>query len=109
MFGVGAKKVFAHSIDDASKALKDETRLLLAMALALFFVSQAIINAGLDHNATAHNHGLRIAGYVVAAVLVVVVGLVATGVSSLIFTAFMAAVALVLVARSIKEERSAAA
>jgi len=105
MFGVASKKAFAHSVDYASKALKEETRLLLTTALVVFFVAQALINAGLDHGATPHDHKRRILGYVIAAVAVTLIGLTATGLTSVVFTALLTAVSLGLVGMTIIEAK----
>ena len=105
MFGVASKKVFAHSIDDAAKALKDETRLLLTTALVAFFISQALINAGLDHDATPHDHKRRIVAYLGAAVATAVIGIAVTGLASTTFTLLLTIICLGLVAASITEAK----
>ncbi len=109
MFGVASKKVFAHAIEVGTKALKDETRLLLTAALAIFFASQALINAGLDHDATPHNHRRRIASYLGAAALALLVGVLATAVASTLFAIVLMAISLVLVLGSIIETKQISA
>ncbi len=109
MFGVAAKKVFSASIDDPTTYLKQETRLLLAGAMVVFFVAQSAINGGLDHDATPHNHARRVLTYLVAAVVAAVVGLVATGLNPLTFTALLLIITFVLVGRSIAEEKAVSA
>ena len=88
---------------------KDETRLLLMTGLAVFFVAQAIINAGLDHDSTPHNHKLRIATYLGATVVTVIIGVAVTGLSSTLFTALLMVIPLILVGRSIMEDKQVAA
>lgn len=105
MFGVASKKVFAHSIDDATKPLKDETQLLFAAALVIFFGSQALINAGLDHNATTHDHRRRIVLYLAGAMSAGIIGLVMTGVGAAAVTVLLAIVSLCLVTASIVEAK----
>lgn len=108
MFGVASKKVFSASITDATKPLKEETRLLLTAALIIFFFSQALINGGLDHDATPHNHSKRIVLYVAAAVAAGVAGVALTSLTATGLTAIFIAISLILVGRSIAEEKSVA-
>jgi len=105
MFGVASKKVFAHSLKDASKALKDETRLLLVAAVVVFFIAQALINAGLDHDATPHNHRRRIVLYLGAAAVAAVLGLVVTGLKATLFTGLITLIAIGLTFGSIAEAK----
>jgi len=105
MFGVASKKVFSHSIDAAAKALKDETRLLLTTALVVFFLAQALINAGLDHDATPHNHRRRIALYLGAAIATTLIGSAVTGLASTVFTGVLTIISLGLVVASIAESK----
>jgi len=106
MFGVASKKVFAQSIDDAAKYLKEETRLLLTAALVIFFIAQMLINAGHDRAKTSSNYRHRILAFAGAAAMVAIVGVTVTGLSSLLFTGLLAVLALVMVARSVAEARS---
>ncbi len=106
MFGVAAKKVFSASIDDPTSYLKEETRLLLAGAMVLFFIAQAFINGGLDHDATPHNHARRVVTYLVGAVVTAIFGLVVTGLKPLAFAAVLLVIAFILVGRSIAEEKA---
>ena len=105
MFGVASKKVFSHSVESAGKALKDETRLLLTAALVLFFLAQALINAGLDHDATPHDHKRRIVLYVAAAVATGLIGIVVTGLASIAFAGVLTIISLCLVAASVGETK----
>jgi len=109
MFGVASKKVFAAGVDASYKALKDETRILFAAALAVFFVSQAMINYGFDDDQTDHDLDRRIVAYVIAAVLAALAGLAITGMTPLGFGALLTALTLVLVGGSIAEARQAKA
>ena len=105
MFGVASKKVFSQNIEDATKALKDETRLLLTAALVIFYLAEALINVGLNHDATAHNHKLRIVVYLGGATVAAVIGLAVTGLTSVLFTGLLTIVSLVVVGRSVAEQK----
>ncbi len=105
MFGVASKKVFSQAIDDASKYLKDETRLLLATALVVFFVAQAMINMGLDHDASPHDHKRRVVLYLAGAVVVALLGVFVTGLSTTLFALLVTSVAVILVGGTIAETK----
>jgi len=110
MFGVASKKVFSHGVEYASKALKDETRVLLTVAVVVFFVAQAIINSAIDKDgATPGRHARRIALYLVASIVVIAFGLLATTMGATMFTAVLVLVAVFLVAMSAVDEKRAGA
>lgn len=95
-FGVAAKKVFAAATEHPGEPLKLEYRLLYTAALVLYLIAMMLIEYG-TRNVQWRRIGLRL----VSSILILLIGLFATGLDATGFVGVMAVVMLIQVAETI--------
>ncbi|NDJ52147.1 MAG: low temperature requirement protein A, partial [Chloroflexi bacterium] len=100
-FGVAIKKLFAETINYPAAPLTEEYRLALTAAIALFLLAMALVDYGLDDKLTPHSQIKRVYLYLGSAVVIVILGLVVTGVTATQFTGIISVVVIALVAINI--------
>lgn len=97
-FGVAAKKMFGSAIDYAGEPANPEYRILYTASIVLYLVALALIDICLDDDETIQNQRREAIVHVISMVIVVVIGLTMTGISA---TAFVALIAVIMVAQVI--------
>jgi low temperature requirement protein LtrA len=107
MFGVAAKKLFAETIKYASETVADEYRLLLTVSLVVFLVGQALITFGVDDALTTLSQKRRVVGYLLAAVVIAVLGATLASLTATTVTAVLTGVLYVLVLDAIRQTKQA--
>jgi len=107
MFGVAAKKLFAETIKYADEAVTEEYRLLLTVALVVFLVGQALITFGVDDALTTLSQKRRVVGYLLAAVVIAVLGATLASLTATTVTAVLTGVLYVLVLDAIRQTKQA--
>jgi low temperature requirement protein LtrA len=105
-FGVAAKKLFAETIKHPGDPVTDEYRLLHTVAITIFLLALALIDSGLDDEHTAQSPVTNALVYLGAAVVVVAVGVLVTGVTATQFVAIIAVIMVALVAFNIYQSVS---
>ena len=107
MFGVAAKKLFGETISYPKETVTEEYRLLLTMAVGMFLVGQSMITYGVDDALTTLSQKRRVVGYLAAAVVIGVLGLVLTSLTATGISAVFVAVLAVLVGDAIIQTKRA--
>ena len=100
-FGVSVKKLFGESIKYPGYPITDEYRLLLTVAIVIFLLALAAIDYGVNDELTAQRQIKNVVIHMISSIVVLIVGLVVTGVSATLFTAIIAIIMLLLVVFSI--------
>ncbi|MCI0710080.1 MAG: low temperature requirement protein A [Chloroflexi bacterium] len=100
-FGVGAKKLFASTVDHPEDAVNPDYRLLYTAAIMLYLMSLAVIDYGLDDETTPYQQTREALIHVVGAVIVGGIGLLATAVTAIEFVGLISLVMLAQVVYSI--------
>ncbi len=106
-FGVGAKKLFAETIDHPGDPVTAKYRLLYATAIIIFLVALALIDYGMDDELTPHSQVINALIHLVSALVVLGVGLLATEVTATQFVAIIAVIMVVQVVYSIYQSVTA--
>ena len=109
MFGVAAKKLFGETISYPKETVTEEYRLLLTMAVGMFLVGQSLITYGVDDALTTLSQKRRVVGYLAAAVVIGVLGLVLTSLTATGITAVFVGVLALLVGDAIMQTKRAGA
>lgn len=100
-FGVGAKKLFASTVDYPADPLSAKYRLLYTAAIVLYLLALAIIDLGVKDEQNPKNQTVEAVVHFIAAVLVGIMGLALTGANAITLVFLIALVMLVQVGISI--------
>lgn len=104
-FGVGAKKLFASTLDHPEDPLNPEYRLLYTLAIVLYLVALALIDIALDDDESYLDQKREALVHVISAVIVAVIGVTATGLNGINFVILIAVVMVAQVLFSIYQSR----
>lgn len=106
-FGVGAKKLFASTIDYPDKALNPDYRLLYTSAVVLYLIALALVDIGVNDELTPQNQIREAIVHFVSAGIVAFIGITATQANAITFVALISVVMIAQVAYSIYQTRGA--
>ncbi len=104
-FAVGAKKLYGYTFDHPGDPANPDYRLLYTAAVAIYLVALALIDIGVDDELTHQSQRRESIVHLISAVVVVAIGLTATGASSTLFVTLIAVVMLAQVIYSITQTR----
>ncbi|MEM7117366.1 MAG: low temperature requirement protein A [Chloroflexota bacterium] len=104
-FGVGAKKLYASTLEHPEDPVYGPYRLLYTTAVCMFLVALALIDYGLDHESKKNMQAII---HLVSAVIVAIIGLTVTGANAIVFVALIAVVMVAQVAYDVYLARQAA-
>ena len=91
-FGVGAKKLFAETIDHPGEALTEKYRLLYTASIVIFLAALAMIDFGIDDDETPENQIIEALVHTISAIVVLIIGFTMTGLTSIEFVLIIAVV-----------------
>ena len=103
-FGVGAKKLYAATLEHPEDPIYGPYRLLYTAAVVMFLVALALIDYGLDHKSKKN---MQIVIHLVSALVVAMIGLTVTGANAILFVALISIVMVAQVVYDVYEARQA--
>ncbi len=103
-FGVGAKKLYASTLDYPADPVYGPYRLLYATAVVMFLVALSLIDYGLNHESKKNMQSVI---HLISAVVIAIIGLTATGANAILFVALISFVMVAQVLYDVYVERQA--
>lgn len=104
-FGVGAKKLFAAAAEHPEDPLNPSYRLLYTVSVVLYLLALAIIDLGMGEDKGQSRLSRQVLIHIISAVVVAVIGVVATDLNAVVFVTLIAVVMMAQVIYDIVQER----
>lgn len=94
-FGVGAKKLFAATVEHPADPIDTKYRLLYTTAVVLYLAALALINIGLNDDETGQNQNRQTYMRLGGAIIIAILGVTITGLNAFGFVTVIAAILVV--------------
>lgn len=104
-FGVGAKKLFSSTVSYPGAVVNPDYRLLYMASLVFYLVALSLIELGLDDDNTGRNQLPKAILHFISAAIILGIGFLVTGVTTVGFVALMAVVMVTQVGIDIARQR----